>query len=87
MDVSNVQSRSHEKELFVLPLQTEEKMGRGFHLCERGGKLKIKRQRDSVRERGSFPGERRRGLNRPVLVLHVCVQCSCLCVCAIRRGV
>ena len=33
MDVSNnVQSCSHEKELFVLLLQTEEKTGRRFHL-------------------------------------------------------
>lgn len=32
MDVSNVQSCSHEKELFVLLLQTEEKMGSSFHL-------------------------------------------------------
>lgn len=32
MDVSNVQSCSHEKELFVLLVQTDEKLGRSVHL-------------------------------------------------------
>ena len=40
MDVSNVQCCSHEKELFVLLLQVEEKIVCSFHL--RHVKLKIK---------------------------------------------
>lgn len=79
MDVSNVQSCSHEKELFVLPLQTEEKMG--FHLLlgclyVHHVKLKIKGPRIEPR----FQTEQRPSLNQPVLVHYVCVQCSCLCV-------
>lgn len=86
MDVSNVQSCSHEKELFVLLLQTEEKMGCSFHLpgcMYTPWKLKIKTTAHLELNRVlELSGSHKP--NQPVLVLSVCVQCSCL-LCVIRR--